>query len=390
MERFDVLIVGGGHGGAQAAIALRQQGFAGSVAIVSRDANAPYERPPLSKEYLAGSKPFERLHVRPVAFWTENGIALRLGETVNEVDAQGRRVVLQSGQEIGYGKLIWAAGADPRRLDCPGAELAGIWSVRDRADVDGIRAGLGSGARRVVVVGGGYIGLEAAAVLRQLGCSVVVLEMQDRLLSRVAGPTVARFVLDEHRGQGVDVRLGARLQGFEGTSGRVAGVRLEDGTLLPAELVIVGIGVVPAVAPLNGAGGDGSHGVAVDEFCRTGLPDVYAVGDCAAHRNPYARGATIRLESVQNARDMAAVAVRHIRDDPVPYDVPPWFWSNQYDIRMQSVGLLSGFEEEVVSGAPAERKFSVRYLADGRLIAADCINDAKALAQARAELLRCI
>jgi 3-phenylpropionate/trans-cinnamate dioxygenase ferredoxin reductase subunit len=388
MERFDVLIVGGGHGGAQAAIALRQQGFTGSIGLVSRDANPPYERPPLSKEYLAGAKAFERLQVRPAAFWGEKHIDLLLGETVAKVHATTRRVMLTTGQEVAYDKLIWAAGADPRRLGCPGSDLNGVFSVRDRADVDGIKARLASGARKVAVVGGGYIGLEAAAVLRGLGCSVVVLEMQRRLLSRVAGATVADFLLEEHRRQGVDVHLGASLEGIEGTSGEVIAVRLAGGGLLSGELVIAGVGVVPVVGPLREAGAAGDNGVAVDEFCRTSLTDVYAVGDCAAHRNVYARGATVRLESVQNARDMAGVVARHICGDPVPYDALPWFWSNQYDIRMQSVGLLSGFDEEVVSGSRAERRFAVRYFAAGELIAVDSINDPKALAQARAELLR--
>ncbi|WP_126173798.1 NAD(P)/FAD-dependent oxidoreductase [Altericroceibacterium xinjiangense] len=389
---YDVLIVGSGHGGANAAAALRQRGFAGSVGMVSRDREYPYERPPLSKEYLAREKPFERLQIRPLRFWDDKQIRLLPAREVVSLDftdaACAGAVELADGERIGFGKLIWAAGGVPRRLTCPGADISGVHAVRTREDVDGIIRELEGGARRAAVIGGGYIGLEAAAVLRKLGCEVILLEMQDRLLERVAGREVGAFLLREHRRHGVDVRLQTTVACLEGEAGKVCGVRLANGSVLPAEIVIVGIGIVPAVAPLEAAGAQGaSGGVLVDEFCRTSLPDVYAIGDCAAHANVSARGQVVRLESVQNANDMAMVAARHICGDPVPYQALPWFWSNQYDVKLQTAGLTLGHDREVVQGDPADGKFSVHYFLGDDLTAVDCINDMKAFVQARKALL---
>ena len=384
---YDVLIVGSGHGGAAAAAALRQKGFAGSIGMVSRDREFPYERPPLSKEYLAREKPFERLHLRPPRFWTDRQIELLLGREVATLDAHAQEVQLADGERIAFSHLIWAAGGEPRRLTCSGSDLSGVHAVRSRADVDAIMRELDGGARRVVVVGGGYIGLEAAAVLRKLGCEVVLQEMQDRLLERVAGRALSHFLLQEHRRHGVDIRLRTTVDCLEGTAGKVTGVRLADGTALPADMVIIGIGIAPSVEPLLACGADGGNGVLVDRFCRTSLPQVYAIGDCAAHANLHARGAIIRLESVQNANDMAMVAARHICGDPAPYDALPWFWSNQYDTRLQTVGLAQGHDREVIEGEPTEGKFSIRYFAGRDLIAIDCVNDTKAFVQGRKELL---
>lgn len=383
MTQADVVIVGTGHGGAQAAIALRQQGFAGSILMIGRDSEPPYERPPLSKEYLAGEKPFERILIRPPQFWAEREIALKLQANVSKVDPAARALTVSGGETVGYGTLIWAAGGDPRRLSCPGAELGGIHAVRDKADTDRLRAELDADARQAVVIGGGYIGLEAAAALRKRGCEVTVVEKEERLLARVAGEDLARFYEAEHRAQGVDVRLGTEVEAIEGDGDRVTGVRLTSGELLPCEMVIVGIGIVPAVGPLIAAGAAGANGVDVDEFCRTSLPEVYAIGDCAAHANPYANGAVIRLESVQNANDMANTVARAICGDPQPYDAVPWFWSNQYDLRLQTVGLSLGHDTTVLRGDPAERSFSVVYLRNGQVIALDCVNRTRDYAQGR-------
>jgi len=383
MDSADVVIVGSGHGGAQAAIALRQAGHQGSILMLSRDRTPPYERPPLSKDYLAGDKPLERILVRPEGFWAERGIELRLGTNVAEVDWLAHEVVTGDGARIGYRKLIWAGGGDARRLSCPGGDLAGIHTVRHRTDVDTLRAELEAGARRVVVIGGGYIGLEAAAVLRKLGCSVTLLELQPRLLGRVAGETLGTFFLEEHRRQGIDVRLETGIERIEGAEGRVTGVVTDRGEAIPAEIVIVGIGIVAAVGPLILAGAAGSNGVDVDEFCRTTLDDIYAIGDCAAHANPYADHAIIRLESVQNAHDMAACAVRGIMGDEQPYDALPWFWSNQYDLKLQTVGLSLGHDAEVVRGSVEGRSFSVVYLREGKVIALDCVNRTRDYAQGR-------
>jgi 3-phenylpropionate/trans-cinnamate dioxygenase ferredoxin reductase subunit len=378
----DIVIVGTGHAGAQAAIALRQHGYAGSIVMVGRDSVPPYERPPLSKEYLAGEKPFDRLLIRPPQFWAEREIALLLDANVRSLDPASKTLTLSGGDTLSYGTLVWAAGGDPRRLSCPGALLPGIFAIRDRADSESIAAALAAGARRAVVVGGGYIGLEAAAVLTKLGCEVVLVEMLDRVLARVAGEDLSRFYEAEHRAHGVDIRLGAEVEAIEGEE-RVTGVRLVGGETIPCDLVVVGIGIVPAVGPLIAAGAAGANGVDVDEFCRTSLPEVYAIGDCAAHANPYAGGAVIRLESVQNANDMATAAARAICGDPQPYVAVPWFWSNQYDLRLQTVGLNLGHDATVLRGDPASRSFSVVYLKGGQVIALDCVNKTKDYAQGR-------
>lgn len=390
-NRYDVLIVGGGHAGAQAASALRQHGFDGSVAIVGDEPDPPYERPPLSKDYLARDRPFERMLIRPERFWTERRVDLLLGRRVEAVVPASRSVAIAGGPVIGYGTLVWATGGSPRRLTCSGHDLVGVHSVRTRGDVDRLIGELDA-TSRVCVVGGGYIGLEAAAVLTKLGKQVTVLEAQDRVLARVAGEALSRFYQDEHRARGVEVRLGVTVDCIEERAGRAVGVRLANGEVLACEMVIVGIGIVPAVGPLLEAGAQGGNGVMVDALCRTSLPDVYAVGDCALHENVFAGGATIRLESVQNANDMATVAAKAIVGDPQPYHAVPWFWSNQYDLKLQTVGLSIGHDEALLRGDPALRSFSVVYRKQGRVVALDCVNatrdyvGGRALVQAGAEV----
>ncbi|HZF43827.1 MAG TPA: FAD-dependent oxidoreductase [Sphingomonadaceae bacterium] len=383
LDDFDVLIVGAGHAGAQAAIALRQRGFVGSVCLVGDEFELPYERPPLSKDYLAGDKPFERLLIRPPGFWTDRAVALRLGTGASAVDPDVRRVTLSDGRTIGYGTLIWATGGAPRRLSCPGHDLAGVHGVRNRADVDQMVRELAI-VDDVVVIGGGYIGLETAAVLIGMGKAVTVLEAQDRVLARVAGPAISAFYEAEHRARGVDLRTGANVVCIEERDGAACGVRLEDGTIIPARLVIAGIGIVPAVAPLLAAGAEGDDGVLVDDHCRTSLACVYAVGDCAAHRNRFAGGATLRVESVQNANDQATTVARCLTGSPEPYQAVPWFWSNQYDLRLQTVGLSRGHDQAVLRGTPAARSFSVVYLKENRVVALDCVNATRDYAQGKA------
>jgi len=373
-DRYDVLIVGAGHGGAQAAIALRQRGFAGTLALVGEEPELPYERPPLSKDYLARDKPFERLLIRPAAFWAERGVAVLTGRRVVAVDPDARTVATADGAGLGYGELVWATGGHARRLACAGGDLAGVHTVRARADVDRLAAEL-PGTTRVCVVGGGYIGLEAAAVLRRLGKEVVLLEAQDRVLARVAGPALSAFFAAEHRARGVDLRLGAAVDRLEDDgTGRVGAVVLADGERIACRMVVVGVGIVPAVAPLLAAGALGGDGVAVDAHGRTSLPHAWALGDCALHANAHADGLPIRLESVQNANDMAATVAKALTGTPEPYAATPWFWSNQYDLRLQTVGLSAGHDAAVVRGDPATRSFSVVYLKDGRVAALDCVN----------------
>jgi 3-phenylpropionate/trans-cinnamate dioxygenase ferredoxin reductase subunit len=386
LSDYDILIVGAGHGGAQAALALRQQKFTGSVALLGDEPEPPYERPPLSKEYLSGDKPFERILIRPADFWAERDVTLLLGRRVVSVDPVAHRVSTAEGTSIGYGTLIWATGGAPRRLACAGHSLRGVHAVRTRADVDTMMAELAT-TQRVIVIGGGYIGLEAAAVLTKLGKPVTVLEALDRVLARVAGEPLSRFYEAEHRAHGVDVRLGVQVACIEETDGRASGVQLADGTVLLADMVIVGIGIIPAVEPLIAAGAAGGNGVDVDENCQTTLPDVYAIGDCAAHANAFAGGERIRLESVQNANDQATTAVRAILGNPSPYHSVPWFWSNQYDLKLQTVGLSTGHDMAVLRGDPGTRSFSLVYLKQGRVIALDCVNMVKDYVQGRALVL---
>jgi len=386
-DRYDVLIVGAGHAGSQAAIALRQRGFDGTIALLGDEPSLPYERPPLSKEYLAGDKPFERILLRPASFWDDRRITLLPGQTVVEVDPDAHTVTTAEGAAVGYGTLIWATGGAPRRLPCATHDLVGVHSVRTRADVDRMIAELPA-VDRVVVIGGGYIGLEAAAVLTKLGKRVTVLEAQDRVLARVTGAAVSQFYEAEHRAHGVDVRTSVGVSGIEGATGVVSGVRLVDGDVVPCQMVIVGIGIIPAVGPLLDAGADGGangrDGVFVDDHCRTTVPDIFAIGDCAAHANAFAEGQVIRLESVQNANDQATIVAKTLTGTPEPYHAVPWFWSNQYDLKLQTVGLSSGYDQTVLRGDPATRSFSLIYLKAGRVIALDCINRVRDYVQGRA------
>ena len=380
---YDILIVGAGHAGAQAAIALRQKKFEGSIGLVGNEKYPPYERPPLSKEYLAGEKPFERILLRPESFWAEREIDLLTGRRVSKLDPVGKTVTLASDDEIGYGKLIWATGGSPRMLDCPGCQARNIHAVRSRADVDKIMAALPT-VKKVVVIGGGYIGLEAAAVLTKLGKQITIVESLDRVLSRVAGETLSRFFEAEHRSHGVTIELEATVAGFEtGDDGIATAVTLADGRRLEADMFVVGIGIIPETGPLVAAGAATGNGVDVDQHCRTSLEDVYAIGDCAAHSNAYADGAMIRLESVQNANDQAKVAALDILGEEAEYDAVPWFWSNQYDLKLQTVGLSTGHDSYVVRGDPASRKFSVIYYRDGKVVALDCVNATKDYVQGR-------
>ena len=379
--QFDVVIVGAGHGGAQVAVMLRTQKFEGSIAIIGDEPELPYERPPLSKEYFAGEKEFERIQLRPAKYWDEREVTMLLNTRVVAVDSVGHHVTTETGETIGYGKLVWATGGAPRMLPIPGGDLPGVQGVRTRADADAMKAASET-AGQIVVVGGGYIGLEAAAVLTKAGKKVVLLEALDRVLARVAGEELSRFYEKEHRDHGVDLRLGVCVEAIEGET-HVTGVRLNNDEVIPADLVIVGIGIIPAVEPLIAAGAEGGNGVRVDRLCKTSLPDIYAIGDCAAHENDYAEGAVIRLESVQNANDQANVVAKGIVGAEAPYHAIPWFWSNQYDLKLQTAGLSTGHDQAVLRGDPATRSFSVVYLKSGKVIAIDCVNATKDYVQGR-------
>lgn len=380
--KYDVVVVGAGQAGGHAAIQLREKGFQGSIALIGAENEMPYERPPLTKEYLGGEFQFEKLLIRRPKFWDENSIHLIVGHKIVAVRAASKEVVAENGTRFGYNKLVWATGGVPRRLSCPGSQLGGIYTIRDRGDVDRIRAALPE-TKEVVVIGGGYIGLETAATLSKLGKRIVLLESQDRVLARVAGVPLSRFLEAEHRAAGVDIRVSGTVDSFTGENGKVGGVRLSTGEVLAAELVIVGVGISPSVEPLIAAGAEGENGVKIDLSCRTSIPDIFAIGDCAEHPNPFANGRMIRLESIQNANDQATTVANSIVNGSSAYNTVPWFWSNQYDLRLQSAGISVGYDAHVIRGNLEGRSFSIIYLKDGYVVALDCVNATKDFLQGK-------
>lgn len=379
----DTLIVGTGHAGAQAAMALRTAQYTGRITLVGEESALPYERPPLSKDYLLGEKRFDRLLIRQPNFWQEREVEIMGGCRITHVDALAHTAFAADGRSFRYQHLIWATGGRARTLHCPGAQARGVYTIRHRADADALIAALPQ-ASTAVVIGGGYIGLEAAAVLRKLGKSVTLLEAGPRVLGRVAGAELSAFYAAEHRRQGVDVRLNTQIAAIEvGEDQRVQAVRLASGELLPADMVVVGIGIVPNAEPLLDAGAAGGNGIAVDAYCRSSLVDIFAIGDVALHASAWCEGAPIRIESVQNASDMATTVARALTGNAAPYSAIPWFWSQQYDLKLQTVGLSTGHDAAVLRGDPAQRSFSIVYLKAGKVIALDCVNAMKDYVQGK-------
>ncbi|MBU3121448.1 FAD-dependent oxidoreductase [Acinetobacter soli] len=373
MSNYDVIIVGTGHAGAQAAVALRQQGFTGSILMIGEELHLPYERPPLSKEYFSGEKTFERILLRPEQFWQDKKIDLKLGQRVIQIDAQSHRILTQENYEYHYNKLIWATGGKPRRLSCEGAALEGIHYIRNREDVDRINQELDR-VQKCVIIGGGYIGLEAASALRKINRDVTLVEGQSRVLARVAGSIISDFYQQYHQKKGVELYLGQGVDYLEGDQGRVHTVILANGTRIATDMVIVGIGLNPEVNVLVEAGAAFSNGIETDRRCRTSLVDIFAIGDCANHENFFADGQRIRLESVQNANDQAMIVTKEILDKGEDYAAVPWFWSNQYDLKLQTIGLSIGYDQEILRGEPDSGSFTVIYLREGKIIAIDCVN----------------
>lgn len=381
-EFYDVVVVGGGHGGAHLAAMLRQLDFGGSIAIVTDDAVPPYQRPPLSKDYLAGAKRIDDIWIRPPEFWTARDIAVLVDRSVVAVDPIEHLITTSRGEALRYGRLAWAAGGAARRWRGPGGGLHGFHSIRSVADVDTLTGQLAR-TERVCIIGGGYIGLESAAALRSIGMDVTVLELEQRVLARVAGLEISDFFETEHRRHGVDLRTGVTVAAVAGVDGAVASVKLDDGSEISCEMVVVGMGIDPVVAPLRVAGADVEGGIVVDAHCLTSLTDVYALGDCAMRPNRFADGRSIRLESVHNATDQANIVARHIGGLSSVGETLPWFWSHQYDHRLQTVGLSRGHDQTVVRRTGRSDRFSVIYLQQGRVLALDCVNSAKDYAAGR-------
>jgi 3-phenylpropionate/trans-cinnamate dioxygenase ferredoxin reductase subunit len=369
-----IVILGAGQAAAQLAISLRQNGFDAPIRMIGDEAYAPYQRPPLSKAFLKEKASIESLLLRGDTYWSDHKVQLDLGVAAAAIDLGRRQVRLRNGRIHGYETLVFATGARARELPVPGLGRAGVHSLRTIADVLRLRPALDR-AQRVVIVGGGYIGLEVAAVLRQENRAVTVIEAEGRVMKRVAGEAVSSFFDALHRSRGVDIRLNARLASIDGAE-CAAGVTLASGETIAADLVLIATGSRANDDLAHAAGLPCEDGVVVDDTARA-APEVYAIGDCArffSHR--YQR--RVRLECVQNAVDQAKAAAAAILGEAKPYDPVPWFWSDQYEIKLQITGLLDGFDAAEVVGAPPEAKFSVEYRKVGKLIAVDAINDGRA------------
>ena len=375
-----VVIAGAGHAAGQVVATLRQLSFPGRIVLVGEEPYLPYQRPPLSKKYLAGELPAERLYVKPASFYDLPQIERRLETRIERIDREAGCVVTDGGATIAYDRLVIATGSRVRRIAVPGSDLDGIHYLRSISDVDGIRAAAVPGAR-IVIVGAGYIGLEVAAVCRQLGLDVTVLELAERVMSRVVSPPVSDFFAALHERRGVSLRLATGLAAFEG-NGRVAAVVTAQGDSIPADLVVVGIGIVPNSELAANAGLACDDGILVDEYCRTGDADVYAVGDCTRHPSAiYDR--PLRLESVHNALEQARTAASHICGNEVAYSQVPWFWSDQYDVKLQIAGISAGYDAVVLRGDPAGSRFACFYLSAGNLIAVDAVNSPREFVQSK-------
>ncbi|WP_375207795.1 NAD(P)/FAD-dependent oxidoreductase [Hyphococcus sp.] len=378
-QRF--IIIGAGQAGAQAAISLRQAGFDGEIVMIGGEPAPPYQRPPLSKAYLKGDLAEERLYLRPADFYAAQNIDLRLSDQVTIIDRGAKTVHTEAGLKLAYDKLLIATGAPPRRLTVSGSDLEGVFYLRTHADSNALRAVL-TCKGRVVIVGAGYIGLEVAAVARQAGRDVTVLEMADRVLARVASKPVSDFYEKLHADAGVDLRLGATLKGFEGKNGKLSGATLANGQTIDCAAALVGIGAVPEVTLAAEAGLTVANGIVVDDHACSVDEDIYAAGDCTNFPSPR-YGRRMRLESVPNAIEQAKVAAANMAGSDVIYDALPWFWSDQYDVKLQTVGLSEGHDELIVRGMPDVKKFSVWYFKNGGLLATDAVNDPSAFAMAK-------
>ena len=373
-----IVIVGAGQVAVQACESLRKFGHTGGILVIGDESSHPYQRPPLSKKYLSGELPAERLSLKPASFYDTQSVDLRLSVRATSLDRAARSLTLDNGHTVHYSKLLLATGSIPRRLTVPGHQLAGIHYLRTRSDVEAIRQEL-SGARHVVIIGAGYIGLEVAATCRTLGLSVDVLEMSDRVMNRVVAPEISAFYTEEHQRMGVRIHTRTLLAGFEPSrsdAARVGRVTTIDGPEFPADLVIVGVGVLPETALAESAGLACENGIAVDEHTRTSDPDIYAAGDCANH--PSLRyGRRVRLESVDNAFEQAKVAAENMLGGRAVHDRVPWFWSDQYDLKLLITGLNFDYDRALIRGNTTDRSFSCCYLRGQELLAMDCVNRAK-------------
>jgi len=367
-----VLIIGAGHGAAQAIASLRQEKFDGNIILVGEEDYLPYNRPPLSKTFLEGDLPLERLYIKGEVFYEKHAIDARLGRRVSKIDPDAKTATLDNGDEINWDHLILATGGYVRKMNCPGHDLDAIHYLRNVNDVYAIQKDFEQ-AENVVIVGGGYIGLEIAAVSRKRGKDVTILEMADRILNRVVAPEMSEFYHNVHTEEGVTILCDTGVTAFEGTDGRVSKVITADGDEYDADMVIVGIGIIPAQELAADAGIACENGITVDEYCRTSAKDVYAIGDCCTHPSAL-YGGRIRLESVPNAMGQAKTTAKAICGDLQVYNEVPWFWSDQYDMKLQIVGLSNGYDQIVIRKNDKPRSLAAFYLKEGQLISMDGVN----------------
>lgn len=366
-----VVVVGAGQAGSEFAAELRALGFEGRIVMVGDEAELPYKRPPLSKGFLTGAVSADQLPIRSAAVHEKNRIEFIGGVSVTAIDRARKAVSLSDGRSIPYSRVALTTGGRARPLALPGAGLANVLSLRSMADAVAIREQLVEG-RRLVIIGGGYIGLEIAAVAVKKGLTVTVLESAPRVLARVTAPEISEFYTRVHREEGVDIRVGVQIAALVGDTA-VTGVQLLDGSLVEADAVVVGIGLIPNCELASAAGLPVDNGIVVDACGQTSDPDIFAAGDCA-NRPSAALGGRVRLESVPNAMEQARHAARALMGQPKPYDELPWFWSDQYELKLQMCGLSNGYDQLVIRGSTASRSFSAFYLRQGRVIAADAVS----------------
>jgi len=375
MAKERCIIVGASHAAAQVAPALRQHGWEGSIGVIGNEYFLPYHRPPLSKDFLSGAKSIDDILIRQPAVYEKSKIQFILGLTVQGIDRENKRLLLNDGEHTNYDKLVLTTGARVRKIDLPGSDLKGVFYLRDINDVQQIKAYAGK-AKHAVIVGGGYIGLETAASLRKLGTEVTVLEAMPRVLQRVTAPEVSEFYTRVHSEEGVNIVTDAQVESIRGEK-NVESVVLKNGESYPADLVIIGVGVIPNTEIAEEAGLEVNNGIVVDEFARTSDHDILAAGDCTSHYNPiYER--QLRLESVQNALDQATIAALTICGKPKAYSALPWFWSDQFDLKLQIAGLSQDYDRVVIRGdIKGSRSFAAFYMQGNRILAVDAVNRAQ-------------
>ena len=369
---MSVIIIGAGQAGLQSIVSLRQSGYPKAITLIGDEAYLPYQRPPLSKAYLSGKMERERLFLKPESFFTDNNVTVKLATPVASIDAGAKSVTLESGESLAYEDLILATGSRPRRLDLAGRELANIFDLRGMADIDAMRPHFISG-KKLVVIGGGYIGLEAAAVAADMGLHVHVLEAAPRLLARVAEPEISAFYDRIHKARGVTIITQSRIEGFVGERDCVSGIQMADGSVIDADIVITGIGIVPNIELAQAAGLTLDNGIVVNDVGQTSDAHIYAAGDCTQHPNDVL-GRKLRLESVPNAIEQGKAVASAICGAPKPYHQVPWFWSDQYDVKLQIAGLPTKIDQKILRGDDTSNSFAWFYFSGDKLTGVTAVN----------------